>query len=205
MNTYIEREKEYFSKTRFLDKYMENHSGFIAGGCFKNIFTGTKVKDIDIFFKNELDFTVAVENFYADDDYVFSYENTNTVSFKNKETNVRVEFIRSQFGTPEEILEKFDFSITKFAYCKKELQSIEFTAGSMVYYNYFIDRFFEDLVNKKLVIGNELLFPISTFERSYRYRGYGYGLCKESKGKLIDALQGANLNDLSNDLYFGLD
>jgi len=33
-----EKPKETFNKVRFLDYYMEGHAGFIAGGCFKNIF-----------------------------------------------------------------------------------------------------------------------------------------------------------------------
>ena len=39
---FIEKPKETFNKVRFLDYYMEGHSGFIAGGCFKNIFKRAK-------------------------------------------------------------------------------------------------------------------------------------------------------------------
>jgi tRNA nucleotidyltransferase/poly(A) polymerase len=46
-----------------LDKFMEGHKGFIAGGCFKNIINGEKVKDIDVFFENASDFESAVEYF----------------------------------------------------------------------------------------------------------------------------------------------
>lgn len=45
------KDKDVFFKIRRLDKYMTNHKGYIAGGCFKNIFTDTKIKDLDIFFK----------------------------------------------------------------------------------------------------------------------------------------------------------
>ncbi len=37
----------YF-KLRFLGKYLIGHKGYIAGGCFKNIFNGEKAKDIDV-------------------------------------------------------------------------------------------------------------------------------------------------------------
>ena len=36
---------------------------FIAGGCFKNILFGERVKDIDIFFESESDFQEAVDLF----------------------------------------------------------------------------------------------------------------------------------------------
>ena len=196
---FIERPKETFNKVRFLDHYMEMHKGFIAGGCFKNIFKGQKIKDLDIFFESESDFLEAKKHFETDENYIFSYENNNTVSFKNKNTNIRIELIRNIYGTAEEIISQFDFSITRFAYARK----IE--PEGIVYYNLFVETFFEDMISNKLVIDGDLRFPISSFERSYRYRTYGFGLCKESKAILIEALKNSNTNDLSNDLYFGLD
>lgn len=35
----------------WLDKFLVGHKGFIAGGCFKNIFNNEHVKDLDIFLK----------------------------------------------------------------------------------------------------------------------------------------------------------
>lgn len=196
---FTEKEKGTFNCTRFLDYYLAGHKGFIAGGIFKNIFKKQKIKDLDIFFHNEIDFTEAVAYFKKEDDYIFSYENDKVVAFKNKKTNIRVELICKTYGTPTEIISMFDFSITKFAYYRKEEED------KTVFYHVFVDSFFADLVNNKLVIDDKLLFPVSTFERSYRYRTYGYGLCKESKAKLIEALKTAETNDLSNDLYFGID
>lgn len=194
-----EKPKEAFNKVRFLDYYMEGHPGFIAGGCFKNIFKGEKIKDLDVFFHSEEDFNKANDFFKDNEDYIFSYENNNTISYKNKKTNLRLELIRNRHGTPVEIMSLFDFSITRFAYAKREEN------GEIVYYNTYVDTFFEDLQNNKLVIDGDLLFPISSFERSYRYRSYGFGLCKESKAKLIEALKTADSDNLSDDLYFGLD
>jgi len=194
-----EKPKETFNKVRFLDYYMEGHAGFIAGGCFKNVFKNQKIKDLDIFFESEKDFLDAKAFFEKEEDYIFSYENNNTVSFKNKKTNIRIELIRHTYGKPVDIISMFDFSITRFAYARK----IE--SEGIIYYNVFVDTFFEDLMCNKLVIDGGLMFPVSSFERSYRYRSYGFGLCKESKAKLIEALKASNTDDLSNDLYFGLD
>lgn len=181
-----------------LDIYMVGHKGFIAGGVFKNIFTGVKIKDVDIFFLSVEDFNQAVEYYKASEDYVFSYENKNTVAYKNKKTNIRVELIRHVFGTAEEI-SKFDFSITKFAYFK------EVAEDSTEYKLIFHKDFFEHLTNKKLVLEKDIIYPISTFERSYRYNKYGYGLCRESKENLINAIKQVEIIDLSNELYFGID
>lgn len=214
MNNFIEKDSSRYFKIRFLDIYMAGHNGFIAGGCFKNIFLNEKIKDVDIFFENISDFNNAVNYYLNNDDYVESYENTNTKAFKNTKTNIRVELVRSQFGTPKEILEKFDFSITKFCYYKKELP-VEFDGNNMMEVlnnestiNYSVimhEDFFDDLINKKLVLEPNILFPVSTFERTLRYTKYGYGLCRESKFNLLNALKTAEITNLSADLYFGLD
>lgn len=51
----------------FLDIYMTGHNGYIAGGCFKNIFNGQRIKDIDIFFLTKGDFIEACELYFGFD------------------------------------------------------------------------------------------------------------------------------------------
>lgn len=63
MNNFVIDTPDNFWQIRWLDKYMEGHKGFIAGGCFKNILFGERVKDIDIFFESESDFQEAVDLF----------------------------------------------------------------------------------------------------------------------------------------------
>lgn len=63
MNNFVIDTPDNFWQIRWLDKYMEGHKGFIAGGCFKNILSGERVKDIDIFFESESDFQKAVDLF----------------------------------------------------------------------------------------------------------------------------------------------
>lgn len=192
----------------FLNPYLVGHDGFIAGGCFKNIFRNEKIKDIDIFFKSEEDFNKAVQFYNYHGKYIFSYENKNTISYLNKETGIRVELIRNTYGSPEEILSNFDFSIVKFAYFKSD------DHNKCVYHEYF----FEHLTLKKLVLNKEIKYPISTWNRTYRYAKYGYGLCRESKANLIIAMNNeinnrdiADEEDselislLGNELYFGID
>ncbi len=207
MQKFIERDHLAFSKIRFLDIYMAGHLGFISGGCFKNIFQGQKIKDIDIFSANEKDFVDAVNYYRKNDDYVDSYENLNTIAFKNTKTNIRVELIRKTYGTPEEIISMFDFSITKFAYFKvkviTEVQglNVETTEYKCLHHEYF----FEHLTCKKLVLEEKILFPVSTFERSYRYNKYGFGLCRESKVNLVNALREGEGGEVSQEMYFGID
>ena len=198
-------DRDVFFKLRRLDKYMEGHKGFLAGGVFKNVFNNEKVRDVDVFFEKEEDFKECLVKFEKDvDNYQPFYKNDNCVAFKNIKTKVVVELVKVRFLPHEELINMFDFSIVRACYYKEENEE-----GGINYKFKYIDRFFEDLHQKKLVIDidfRNIPLPINTFERTYKYQRYGYGLCRESKIKLLEAirlLQGDI--DVSNQLYMGLD
>ncbi len=225
----IEQKTENFWQLRWLDDYMIGHKGFICGGCFKNIFNKEKVKDLDIFFENRSDFDDAVQYFnsmtlgYEGDDkreeiYKFYYENDNVKAYKHIEKNIVIELCCKIFGTAEEIIKQFDFTITKFAYYKVEVDdktneiitNSPFETDNTTHIEYRVihdDKFFEHLHLKRLVIDDKIPFPMSTFERMLRYAKYGYFPCKETKLKIINALR--ELSDekvkVAENLYNGMD
>lgn len=200
MDSFIKATREQLYRLNILTRFMTNHKGFIAGGCFKNLFNNEKIKDIDVFFENETDFHEAVKHFESSEDHHKYYENKKVIAFKEKQSGITIELIRSTFGTPEKILSRFDFTITKFAYYK------EYEGESVNYIAIYHDRFFEHLHTKKLVLNKEIFFPTSTFERSLKYTKYGYGLCRESKENLIRSIREATLLDgISQGLYDGID
>ena len=243
----IKQERENFWMLNWLDEFMEGHKGFICGGCFKNIFNKEKVKDLDIFFKSSSDFNDAVNYFDSmtpgydegdgalseeDAQYRFLYENPNVKAYVHKRTGVRIELCCKIFGTAEEILNQFDFTIVKFAYYKAEVEDEtgaeveasddpwlkefedllgETDAGkSKTHVEYKIlmdDKFFEHLHMKRLVTDNAIPFPMSTFERMFRYAKYGYFPCKEAKMKIIKELRELSEQqvELSENLYDGMD
>ena len=218
----------------WLDEFMTGHKGFICGGCFKNIFNHEKVKDLDIFFKSQTDFDEAVEYFdsqtvgYEGDNkrseiYRFYYENDNVKAYKHIEKEITVELCCKIFGTAEEILNRFDFTVTKFAYYKEEIEDetgaeveqfdiepVEPKEKPQTHIEYRImhdDKFFEHLHLKRLVTDNEIPYPMSTFERMLRYAKYGYFPCKETKMKIVKALRELSEEqvELSKSLYDGMD
>lgn len=78
----------------WLDKFLVGHKGFIAGGCFKNIFNNEHVKDLDIFFESEQDFLEAKRHFNQQmkdepQSWRFSYENKNCWSVYSVKDKVR--------------------------------------------------------------------------------------------------------------------
>lgn len=226
----VKQDRENFWMLNFLDKFMEGHKGFICGGCFKNIFNHEKAKDLDIFFKNKKDWEEAVEYFDSmtigydgldeeDACYYFYYENENVKAYKHIKTGIVLELCCKTFGTPEEIISKFDFTITKFAYYKAEIEDEtgaeveenspeDINIGTHIEYKIMHDdKFFEHLHLKRLVTDDLILFPMSTFERMLRYAKYGYFPCKETKMKIVNALRGLSQEqvELSNSLYDGMD
>lgn len=202
---YKKRGIENFWSLTFLDQFMVGHKGFIAGGCFKNILTDKKIKDIDIYFESNDDFSHAVKYFNKlvnERKYRPSYQNNKVKAFVCLANGVRIELIKSIFGKPEEVINQFDFTVTKFAYYK--IQNDDDVEYKIIHHN----DFFEHLQMNRLVIDNLLLFPISTFERSYKYRDYGFRLCKESRIKLLQAINEQEFideNDFIASLYNGLD
>lgn len=209
MSDFIDRDLNNLSFVHDLDPYMTGHKGFIAGGCFKNLINGEEIKDVDVYFENEADFLEAVEYYRGNSTYRDSYENDKVVAFFNKRSKKRVELIRALFGTPEKVIDEFDFTITKMVYYKHiEPASEDNEHEEKTEYRVMHHRdFFEHLHLKRLVIDNKIIRPGSTFERTYKYKGYGYGLCRESKVKIIEALRSPEFtfDDLSASLYDGLD
>lgn len=224
-----------YLKLRFLDQFMIGHSGYIAGGCFKNLFNGEKIKDLDIFFHDGADWEEAVAYFdsmtpgYAFEDkreelYTFCYENDNVKAYRHNETGIVIELICKVYGSPEEILRDFDFTIVQFAYCKmivKESGEIidndrvnRITMTDQDHYEYKVicsNNFFEHMFLKRLVIETEdpedIKYPMGTFNRMFKYAKYGYYPCKETKVKIAAAIKSLSDEeiDIDKNLYEGMD
>ena len=194
--TYVIRSMDNFGKVRWLDEYMAGHRGFICGGCFKNILNGDVVKDIDIFFESPNDFQYAVDYYNDQSDWKFKYRNDKACAFQREGEKTWIELIESEFGTPEEILRSFDFTVTKMAYLKQKSDDdgIEYTLLHHV-------DFFEHLHQKRLVCDENIPFPVSTWERTYRYGKYGYNMCRETKKKLIESLKSIDLDSEPISMY----
>ena len=226
---FIKEARDNYWILNWLDQFMVGHKGFICGGCFKNIFNKEPVKDLDIFFQSITDFNDAIDYYDSltagswidgdpynkveeeDAEYIFLYENSNVKAYVHKKTGIRIELCCRIFGTAEDILNQFDFTITKFAYYKEEVADedpFESIIDTHIEYKVLMhDKFFEHLHMKRLVTDDNIPFPMSTFERAFRYAKYGYFPCKETKMKMARAIKELSDEQLevSESLYDGMD
>jgi len=204
-----------FPQLTFLKTHLEGHAGFIAGGCFKNIFEKNKIKDIDMFFKSQEHFDAAVRFFTDNSEYESVYETNSVMAFRHHDSELIVECVKSRFGDVPTILNMFDFTVTKFALVSDSakptgleilLDDVEPPESHSAIYH---PKFFEHLVLRRAVIDDNLLLPFSTFNRALRYAKYGYTLCKDSRLKLIDAMKitelPEDLDEAFASLYEGID
>jgi len=221
----------FTKQLKWLDKYLLGHNGFIAGGFAKDIFLGNKVKDLDIFFWNNEDFEAAVQYYKSHDGYMFYYGNDNVMAYQSVLSGTVLELNRKIFGTPEEIIAQFDFTIAKFAYYTftEESTVTKSDENGNVYEEPWYDengdptmrqvwnavyhpKFFEHLNLKRLVIDSRIPYPISTFHRMFKYGKRGFFPCRETKIKLIkelwmlpeETLQ-RSMNDISFYITDGVD
>lgn len=200
----------------WLDKLLIGHKGYIAGGCFKNIFNNERVKDVDIFFENKADCLEAISYYKKEikehpNNWRFVYENEKVWSVYSNKEKVRLELVKSVFGKPKQVISEFDFTITKFAYYKN-YDNVDEDNYMAVFEVIFHEDFFEHLQTKRLVIDDEMIYPVSTFNRVLRYAKYGYQPCRETKIKIVTnlaMLDPKNQKDfekeLGKSLYEGLD
>lgn len=199
----------------WLDKFLIGHKGYIAGGCFKNIFNNELVNDIDMFFECEADFKDAQKYFKKQleeksSEIRFSYENKNVWAVYFIKEKVRVELIRKTFGKPKDMISDFDFTITKFAYYKN-YDNVDEDDYLAVYEVAFHEDFFEHLHTKRLVIDDDLPYPVSAFNRMMKYAKYGYQPCRETKIRMITELAELSIDDkdfegqLGKSFYEGMD
>lgn len=196
-----------FKALHSIDQILSGHKGFAAGGCFKDLLNGKPVKDIDIYFRNQKDYDAAILCFDNNPNFELFYQNDNVKAYKALDfEGICIELCHKIFGSPEEILNQFDFTITKFAYFIESINISDFPFSEGEYRNEYTavydDNFFEHLFLKKLVIDNEIPYPKSTFERILRYGQYGFKPDKQTIDKLYSSISKTPVDESDDEDFY---
>ncbi len=181
----------YFNKLKPLFSYLKMTKGFIAGGVFKDIFLDKPFRDIDFFFECEKDFLESRNVFIRDSRFKLKYKNENAFGFINETLQLNIELICKKFGSPTEILNGFDFSVSKFAL---------YSVNNDLYVK-FHPLFFEDLSDKKLRFDLDDSSPINQMNRVLKYSRYGFQVATKDIHLLLNKINQLDSSEFDDILF----
>jgi hypothetical protein len=137
----------------------------LAGGTINSIYSGRKINDLDFYLRDESKLKAATEYMEA----VFGkavYASDNALTYKrvSGKNKYEVQLITRFYGTPEEILNTFDFTIVQGCY--------DFQTESFV----LAENFLPDIAKRVLRYSNNSRFPLCALIRTKKYQDRGYSL-----------------------------
>lgn len=145
-----------------LTHIIEAGSGFLAGGCFKDLLLGRVPKDLDLFFITDETFAEGLTIFEASNQWLKIYTTPHCTAFASEGTIV--ELISERFGFPETVVGNFDFTLTQCG--------LVFRGGQ--YQLFMCSSWRDDLQKKRLRYGNVGVNSSQPLERLFRYNTYNF-------------------------------
>jgi len=171
-----------------LKTLLRNNTSFVAGGCFKNILKQEAPRDIDVFFHSEKDYSLMLGEFASSPHYIQERVTKRSVAFRHKTHDLLIDLVCYRYGTPEEILDSFDFTVVKFAYFLRDGQ-------------YKVLRhvnFEKHLEEKKLETYTNPDNVDKFFNRVLRYNAYGYNVTKNLKRRMFRSIRVMDMGAIEN-------
>jgi hypothetical protein len=139
----------------------------ICGGAITSIFTSSKINDLD-FYMLDPEKRIECMEFLIKFFGLPCLTSLNAYTFKRKSKKSNrvytVQLITRFAGTPQEIFDWFDFTVTHAAY--------RFDENDFV----FGDRYFADLARRELVYSGASKYPICAMYRTKKYQERGFNL-----------------------------
>jgi hypothetical protein len=146
---------------------IEGQCWFVAGGACTSVFSAEPIRDLDIFFPCELDFAELRKTVEAKKEAgglgakpVFITDNALSYVLDG----IRVQLIRKLFGSPAQVIRKFDFSVCMAAWNPRK---DSFTLDPS---------FLPHLASRTLVYNTEGEYPIASMYRIRKYLKRGYSI-----------------------------
>src|SRR4030043_315196 len=133
---------------------------FIAGGALTSVFSNKAINDLDIFFYRPEHFECMIKD-VENKGWKPAFNTVNAMSYNivpiGIDKPIRIQFIRTYFGLPSEVIGMFDFTICMAAY---DPQKKEITLGEDFLYH---------LSQKTLSFNIKTEYPISSLWRVRKY------------------------------------
>lgn len=145
-------------------QYIGNMEGvYIAGGAVTSAFSDAPVADLDFYFADERA-SARFLSFAKNQGYLQTYATKNAITMKAQNSDLTIQLITRFYGTPEEIIRGFDFTVCQGAYICRDNK---FVLGNA---------FLEDIASRRLVYTNTSHYPICALYRTKKYQQKGYSL-----------------------------
>lgn len=140
--------------------YILSEDSILAGGAARSLFTRDKINDFDIFPKS-IKKMEELKQYFVGLGAVVKFEcpEKKLISLTYNKNKIQIIYTDS-FSNVEELLDKFDFTCTQFAYYNNKL------------YVYNINCLSE--AKRKHLILHKLTYPAATIKRIHKYLNYGY-------------------------------
>jgi hypothetical protein len=139
----------------------------LSGGAVTSLFSGAQINDLDFYMLPDANIE-QVKTFFQRYLPTIKFETATAITFQRKDAyqtkSFTIQLIKRFIGTPEQIHNYFDFTITQGSY--------NFQNGKFHYEQSFID----DIKNRRLVYSGNSLYPICAMYRTLKYTKRGYRL-----------------------------
>ena len=144
------------------------HGAFLAGGAVRSVFASEKISDFDIFFPSEKAFSDCIAEIAGEldsnDDLKYNFTKTDSAWSHFSDKKQHFQLICAVFGTPEEILSKFDFTVCMGVWIPSTSNFI------------LDDLFLKHIAQKRLCYNIGSDYPICSLWRVIKYTKKGYKL-----------------------------
>jgi hypothetical protein len=160
---------------------------FLGGGALRTLIEDEEVADFDLFFEVDQSEPILPSYFHPDlyPNYVAPHTRVEEVKailrkekfdcvfacpigslFSYKKGNMKVQLILHDFGSPEEIIRKFDISA-----CQAAFDGVNFFCST---------NFVRNIKTKRLTL-ESVTYPVATIKRLSKYEKKGYNISKAAQ------------------------
>jgi|CXWL01.1.fsa_nt_gi hypothetical protein len=172
-------------------KGLRSCNAIIAGGAITALFTGQKIRDWDIYFRNAADCQQAVTWFGINGTLANETDTSKSYHLGKQEKPYQLIVMPDLFGDPKTIFNYYDFTVCMAAYQFREDGKDEgFVFG---------DDFFKHIGQRRLVFHAGTMFPICSMLRVMKYVKKGFFITGMELLKI-----GLSIHSLKMDTYADL-
>lgn len=147
-------------------KGLRSCNAVIAGGAITALFTGQKIRDWDIYFRNAADCHQAVTWFGINGKLANETDTSKSYHLGKQEKPYQLIVMPDLFGDPQTIFRYYDFTVCMAAY--------QFFEDGKNEGFVFGDDFFKHIGQRRLVFHTGTMFPICSMLRVMKYLKKGF-------------------------------